>query len=69
MSAERLKVLLHSAFPDADDLEYHLTTLFPPVRPRGWLELRMIDALPEELWPAIADEICAITGGRQPRTG
>ncbi|MFE0647307.1 ergothioneine biosynthesis glutamate--cysteine ligase EgtA [Streptomyces sp. NPDC059534] len=29
---------------DADDLRYHLTTLFPPVRPRGHLELRMIDA-------------------------
>ncbi|MCX4529479.1 ergothioneine biosynthesis glutamate--cysteine ligase EgtA [Streptomyces sp. NBC_01551] len=30
----------------AEDLEYHLTTLFPPVRPRGHLELRMIDAQP-----------------------
>ncbi|MFF4172421.1 ergothioneine biosynthesis glutamate--cysteine ligase EgtA [Streptomyces sp. NPDC001744] len=30
----------------ADDLRYHLTTLFPPVRPRGHLELRMIDAQP-----------------------
>src|SRR5205085_588643 len=29
-----------------DDLTYHLTTLFPPVRPRGHLELRMIDAQP-----------------------
>ncbi|MDH6522734.1 glutamate--cysteine ligase [Streptomyces sp. SAI-135] len=28
------------------DLDYHLTTLFPPVRPRGHLELRMIDAQP-----------------------
>lgn len=26
------------------DLSYHLSTLFPPVRPRGHLELRMIDA-------------------------
>lgn len=26
------------------DLDYHLTTLFPPVRPRGHLELRLIDA-------------------------
>ncbi|GHA87502.1 ergothioneine biosynthesis glutamate--cysteine ligase EgtA [Streptomyces termitum] len=31
---------------DADDLRYHMTTLFPPVRPRGHLELRMIDAQP-----------------------
>lgn len=37
--------------PDLDDLGYHLTTLFPPVRPRGWLELRMIDALPVRYWP------------------
>ncbi|MEV4440597.1 ergothioneine biosynthesis glutamate--cysteine ligase EgtA [Streptomyces sp. NPDC049577] len=29
-----------------DDLTYHLTTLFPPIRPRGHLELRMIDAQP-----------------------
>ncbi len=32
----------------ADDVAYHLTTLFPPVRPRGHLELRMIDAQPGE---------------------
>lgn len=32
--------------PTAEDLDYHLSTLFPPVRPRGHLELRMIDAQP-----------------------
>ncbi|MGW6274900.1 ergothioneine biosynthesis glutamate--cysteine ligase EgtA [Streptomyces sp. NPDC055060] len=32
--------------PTRDDLDYHLTTLFPPVRPRGHLELRMVDAQP-----------------------
>ncbi|OIJ63190.1 ergothioneine biosynthesis glutamate--cysteine ligase EgtA [Streptomyces mangrovisoli] len=32
--------------PTQEDLDYHLTTLFPPVRPRGHLELRMIDAQP-----------------------
>ncbi|QBI53240.1 ergothioneine biosynthesis glutamate--cysteine ligase EgtA [Streptomonospora litoralis] len=37
--------------PTRDDLVYHLSTLFPPVRPRGWLEFRMIDALPERWWP------------------
>jgi glutamate--cysteine ligase len=37
-------------FPTAEDLAYHLTTLFPPVRPKGWLELRMIDALPDPWW-------------------
>ncbi|WP_127358098.1 ergothioneine biosynthesis glutamate--cysteine ligase EgtA [Actinacidiphila soli] len=30
--------------PGTADLDYHLTTLFPPVRPHGHLELRMIDA-------------------------
>lgn len=34
--------------PTREDLDYHLTTLFPPVRPRGHLELRMIDAQPGE---------------------
>jgi len=36
--------------PTADDLTYHLSTLFPPVRPRGHLELRMIDAQPGDGW-------------------
>lgn len=36
--------------PTWDDLAYHLTTLFPPVRPRGWVELRMIDAQPGDGW-------------------
>lgn len=34
-------------WPTIEDFRYHLTTLFPPVRPRGWLELRVLDALPE----------------------
>lgn len=37
-------------FPTEEDLLYHLTTLFPPVRPRGWLEIRMIDMLPDPWW-------------------
>jgi ergothioneine biosynthesis glutamate--cysteine ligase EgtA len=36
--------------PTAADLEYHLSTLFPPVRPRGHFELRMIDAQPGDGW-------------------
>ncbi|WP_341926930.1 ergothioneine biosynthesis glutamate--cysteine ligase EgtA [Nocardioides psychrotolerans] len=36
------------------DLDYHLTTLFPPVRPRGYVEIRCIDALPDRWWPALA---------------
>ena len=40
--------------PTLADLDYHLTTLFPPVRPRGYLELRCLDAAPDEWWPALA---------------
>ena len=36
--------------PTAEDLDYHLSTLFPPVRPRGHMELRMIDAQPGDGW-------------------
>jgi glutamate--cysteine ligase len=36
--------------PTADDLDYHVSTLFPPVRPRGHLELRVIDAQPGDGW-------------------
>jgi ergothioneine biosynthesis glutamate--cysteine ligase EgtA len=36
--------------PTAADLDYHLSTLFPPVRPRGWLELRMTDAQVGDAW-------------------
>jgi glutamate--cysteine ligase len=36
--------------PTLDDLAYHLSTLFPPVRPQGHLELRVLDALPGDLW-------------------
>jgi glutamate--cysteine ligase len=46
--------------PDLTDLAYHLTTLFPPVRPQGWLELRMIDALPEPYWPVPIAVVAAL---------
>jgi glutamate--cysteine ligase len=35
-----------AGWPTVEDYRYHLSTLFPPVRPRGWLELRVLDALP-----------------------
>ena len=35
--------------PTTDDLAYHLTTLFPQVRPRGHLEVRYVDAQPGRL--------------------
>jgi glutamate--cysteine ligase len=37
--------------PTAEDLALHMTTLFPPVRPRGWFEVRYLDAQPWEWWP------------------
>jgi glutamate--cysteine ligase len=40
----------HLRPPTDEDLSYHLSTLFPPVRPRGYLELRMIDAQPGSDW-------------------
>jgi glutamate--cysteine ligase len=36
--------------PTGGDLSYHLSTLFPPVRPRGHLEVRGIDAQPGDGW-------------------
>jgi len=47
--------------PTLDDLEYHMTTLFPPVRPRGWLELRMIDQQDGDGWivPAVLATVLA----------
>ncbi|MEU8223828.1 glutamate-cysteine ligase family protein [Kribbella sp. NPDC048915] len=38
--------------PTYDDLDYHLSTLFPPVRPRGYLEVRYLDAQPGAGWIA-----------------
>ncbi|MGV9773631.1 ergothioneine biosynthesis glutamate--cysteine ligase EgtA [Streptosporangium sp. NPDC003464] len=37
--------------PTLADLAYHATTIFPPVRPRGWLEIRYLDAQHPASWP------------------
>ena len=47
------RVLLGHRRPTIADLEYHLTTLFPPVRPRQWLEIRYLDSVPDAFWPAV----------------
>ena len=47
-------VRLGNRLPTAADLETHLTTLFPPVRLRGYLELRYLDMAASRWWPAIA---------------
>ncbi|MDG4764720.1 glutamate-cysteine ligase family protein [Solwaraspora sp. WMMD406] len=36
--------------PTYADLDLHLSTLFPPVRPRGYLEIRYLDAQPRSEW-------------------
>lgn len=47
------RAVLGGRRPTEADLEYHLTTLFPPVRPRRWLEIRYLDSVPDALWPAV----------------
>ncbi|GAB1824120.1 glutamate-cysteine ligase family protein [Herbidospora sp. RD11066] len=37
--------------PTPDDVAYHATTLFPAVRPRGFMEIRYLDALGPVAWP------------------
>ena len=50
--------------PTIDDLDYHLTTLFPPVRPRGFLELRYLDALPDPWWRVAVAIVTALVQDR-----
>ena len=47
------RAVLGGRRPTEADLEYHLTTLFPPVRPRRWLEIRYLDSVQDALWPAV----------------
>jgi len=54
------RVLLGDRRPTVADLEYHLTTLFPPVRPRQWLEIRYLDSVPDAFWPAVVFTLVAL---------
>jgi glutamate--cysteine ligase len=46
--------------PETADPAYHLSTLFPPVRPRGgYLEIRYLDAQPLS---RIGDAVAAVAG-------
>lgn len=47
--------------PTYDDLAYHLSTLFPPVRPSGHFEVRYLDAQPDDGWIAAAAVTWALT--------
>lgn len=68
--------------PGIDDLRYHLTTLFPPVRPAGYFEVRYLDAQPGAGWqvpiavlhallssPAAAADATAAAAGTGDRWG
>ncbi len=46
--------------PGLEDLRYHLTTVFPPVRARGHLEVRYLDAQPGKWWRVPAAVIHSI---------
>jgi glutamate--cysteine ligase len=46
--------------PTLEDLSYHLSTLFPPVRPRGHLEYRVIDAQRDDGWIVPAAVVTAL---------
>ncbi len=40
----------HPVPPTVADLDYHVSTLFPPVRPHGHLEVRYVDGQPGRRW-------------------
>jgi glutamate--cysteine ligase len=48
--------------PTYDDLAYHLTTLFPPVRPQGHLEVRYLDQQAGDGWRVAAAVVAALVG-------
>ncbi len=47
-------VRLGQRAPTAADLDMHLSTLFPPVRLRGYLEVRYLDMAAPRWWPAVS---------------
>ena len=49
-----------AAGPTTADLDYHLSTMFPPVRPRGYLEVRYLDAQPGDSWVHPFVLLCAL---------
>ncbi|MGC4808298.1 ergothioneine biosynthesis glutamate--cysteine ligase EgtA [Micromonospora sp. DT233] len=46
--------------PTTDDLDYHLSTLFPVVRPRGYLEIRYLDTQAGADWRLPATVLAAL---------
>ena len=54
-------------WPTVEDFRYHLTTLFPSIRPKGWYELRFLDALPT--WMRTAATAVVATACQDATTG
>lgn len=46
------------------DIDLHLSMLFPPVRPQGYLELRYLDQQPAGEWAAVLALLAALFGSR-----
>jgi glutamate--cysteine ligase len=56
---------LQGALPDPPtvaDVDYHLSLLFPPVRPRGYLEVRYLDCQPGADWIVPVAVLTALFG-------
>jgi glutamate--cysteine ligase len=51
--------------PTYDDLAYHLTTLFPPVRAQGHLEVRYLDQQAGDAWQVATAVVAALVGDAQ----
>jgi glutamate--cysteine ligase len=47
--------------PTVADLDYHLSTMFPPVRPHGYFEVRYLDAQPGANWLTPVSLLAALT--------
>jgi glutamate--cysteine ligase len=50
--------------PTTADVDYHLSTLFPPVRPRGYLEVRYLDCQPGADWIAPVAVVATLLADR-----
>jgi glutamate--cysteine ligase len=61
--AEWVSGALPGPRPTTADLDYHLTTLFPPVRAHGHLEVRYLDTQPPGQWLVPVAVVAALLSG------
>ncbi|MGH3743798.1 MAG: glutamate-cysteine ligase family protein, partial [Mycobacteriales bacterium] len=54
------RTLLDDRNPTQDDLALHLTMLWPPLRLRGFLEIRSLDAVPDRWMPGLVALVAAM---------